>query len=55
MNTSIVFIIATHPDDGVLGMGGTLLRHQKAGDTFRGASVGLKRAEAFIEARRIIS
>ena len=55
MITSIVFIITTHPDDGILGMGSTLLSHQEAGDTFRGASVGLKSAEVFIEARRIVS
>lgn len=32
MTTSKVLIIAAHPDDEVLGMGGTLLKHHDAGD-----------------------
>ncbi len=30
--TNDILVIAAHPDDEVLGVGGTLLRHQKAGD-----------------------
>jgi LmbE family N-acetylglucosaminyl deacetylase len=30
-----VLVIVAHPDDDVLGMGGTLLRHSKKGDTIK--------------------
>ena len=36
-----VLCIAAHPDDEVLGVGGTLLKHKAAGDEVRGARAPL--------------
>ena len=30
-----ILIIAAHPDDEILGMGGTILKHTKKGDQIR--------------------
>jgi LmbE family N-acetylglucosaminyl deacetylase len=34
--TNSVFIIAAHPDDEVLGCGGSIARHADAGDHIQG-------------------
>ncbi|OGE74492.1 MAG: hypothetical protein A3K06_01625 [Candidatus Doudnabacteria bacterium RIFCSPHIGHO2_01_52_17] len=54
MNKNKVLVIAAHPDDEVLGAGGTMLKHKKAGDEITVLILGegeTSRSSADIEKR----